>query len=473
MSESVFITGATGFIGKALLRRLVAAGTYSITALVRHVPEQKSNEPNWVIGDLLDCKTYKSSLRNIDVVIHLAATTGKASPYEHELTNVEGTRKLLEAAKTAGVQRFVHISTIAVTFPDQRWYPYARTKKRAETLVRESGIPSIILRPTIVLGEESPIWRSLSRVASRSIILMPDSGRVLVQPILVTDLVYGIEQTLSMRQFRGETLDLGGPSPLPFAEFMRAIHRGLKGKEPWLFPVPLLPFRAALGLLEPVARPILPITAGQLAVFANDSAVTPNWLHDTLKGRMRSLDEMIASIIVGTSGREFRVTKEIAPSRSSAPAGEPAHASTEHAVFTRYLTNEAPTEYVAEQYRMALAARGLAKDDDFSAFDRVTLNLARRGLLCVRLADAYCAIFRRHGALRRKLILLMAIVEHTAPYSDQFDRPIPRGVIGLATFLFLQGAQFALSLMVGAALLLPAHLLTLYRSTREGQGGIQ
>jgi len=472
MSESVFITGATGFIGKALIRRLIAAGTYSITALVRHVPEQKSNEPNWIVGDLLDSKTYQSSLRNFDAVIHLAATTGKASPYEHELTNVEGTRKLLEAAKTAGVQRFVYVSTVTVTFPDRRWHSYARTKKRAETLVRQSGIPSIILRPTIVLGEESPIWRSLSRIASRSIILMPNGGRVLVQPILVTDLVYGIEQALSKCQFQGEALDLGGPSPLPFAEFVRAIHRGLRGKEPWLFPVPLLPVRGVLGLLEPVARPVLPITAGQLALFAYNSAVTPNWLHDTLKGRMLSLEETIASIIVGTSGQESAVTKEITRS-SSAPTGEPSHRDMAYVVFTQYLTNQAPTEYIAKQYRMALAARGLAKDDDFSAFDRVTLNLARRGLVWTRFADAYCAIFRRHGALRRKLILLMAIVEHTPPYSDRFDRPIPRSVIGLVSFLFLQGIQFTLSLMVGAALLLPAHLLSLYRSTREGQEGIQ
>jgi nucleoside-diphosphate-sugar epimerase len=474
MSESVFITGATGFIGRALIRRLVAAGTYNITALARHVPELQPNEANWVVGDLLDSRTYQSSLRRVDTVIHLAARTGKASPHEHELINVEGTRKLLEAAKAAGVQRFVHMSTIAVTFPDQRWYPYAQTKKRAEALVRDSDIPSIILRPTIVLGEDSPIWRLLTRVANRHIILMPNGGRVLVQPILVTDLVYGIEQALSRRQFQGETLDLGGPSPLAFAEFVRVIHRCLRGKQPRLFPIPLLPFRAALGLLEPLARPVLPITAGQLAVFANDSSVTPNWLHDTLKGRMRSLEEAIDSVVVGASGQEFGATKEIVPFKSSsAPADELAHTGMEHAVFTRYLTSEAPTEYVGKQYRMALAARGLAKEDGFSAFDRVTLDLARRGPLCTRLADAYCAMFRRHGALRRKLILLMAIVEHTASYSERFDRPISRSAVGSAAFLFVQGVQFILSLMVGAVLLLPAHLLSLYRSSRESRGGSQ
>jgi hypothetical protein len=303
---------------------------------------------------------------------------------------------------------------------------------------------------------------------------MPGGGRVLVQPISATDLVYGIEQALSMRQFRGETLDLGGPSPLPFADFVRLIHRGLKGKEPWLFPVPLLPFRAALGLLEPVARSVLPITAGQLAVFANDSTVTPNWFHDILKNRMPSLKEAISSIVAGTSGQDFGVTKEIASFGSRAAiTGESAPSCKEHAVFTRYLTNKAPTEYVATQYRMALAARGLAKEACSSAFDRVTLTLARRGPLCARLADAYCTIFRRHGLLRQRLILLMAIVEHTAPYSERFDRSISRSAIGSAAFLFLQSVQFTLFLMVGAVLLLPAHLLSMYRSTRKARGSIQ
>src|SRR5262249_54912051 len=162
-----------------------------------------------------------------------------ASRHEHELTNVVGTRKLLDAAKIAGVNGFIYISSIAVKFSDQRWYPYAQTKKRAEALVQESPIPSIVLRPTIVLGKESPIWRTLSRFARLPIILAPNGGRTIVQPIYIADLVYGIEQALARRQFVGEALDLGGPTPLSFAQFLRSIHKGLKGKQPWLFPVPL------------------------------------------------------------------------------------------------------------------------------------------------------------------------------------------------------------------------------------------
>ena len=468
MRESVFITGATGFIGRALVRSLLATGKYDITALVRHAPDRKSDELKWLVGNLLDPVSYQSSLQDIRTVIHLAAATGSASRREHELINIEGTRKLLEAAKIAGVHAFIYISTIAVTFSDQRWYPYAQTKKKAEALVQESGIPSIVLRPTLVLGKDSPIWRALSRFASLPIILAPNGGRAIVQPIYISDLVYGIEQALAQRQFRGEALDLGGPASLSFAQFLRAIHKGLKGKQPWLFPVPLFPIRVALRLLEPVARPVLPITAGQLAVFANDSAVTPNWLQDLMSSRMRGLEATIDLIVSGASEELAASQQNAAAPASLPPLREPT--KSELVVFTRYLTNMVPTEYVGEQYRMALLAHNLARDADFSAFDRLTLNLARRGVLCTRFADAHCAIFRRHGAMRRRLILLMAILEHVAPYSDGFDRPIPRSIIGSCAGLLLQGVQFTLSFLMGAALLLPAQLVLLYWDVPRTKG---
>ena len=95
----------------------------------------------------------------------------------------------------------------------------------------------------------------------------------------------------------------------------------------------------------------------------------------------------------------------------------------ECAVFTRYLVGQPHTDYIHKQYEMAVLARDLANDAEFAAFDRRTLNFARRNVFFTRVTDAYCAIFHRHGVLRRKLILLLAILEHAAPTADRFDRP--------------------------------------------------
>ena len=94
-------------------------------------------------------------------MVHLAALTGRAAPEEYKRVNVDGTSVLLQACKAAKVRRFLHVSTIAAGYPDQRYYPYATTKAQAESLVRESGLDLAIVRPTLVLGEKSPIWNTL------------------------------------------------------------------------------------------------------------------------------------------------------------------------------------------------------------------------------------------------------------------------------------------------------------------------
>jgi hypothetical protein len=139
-------------------------------------------------------------------------------------------------------------------------------------------------------------------------------------------------------------------------------------------------------------------------------------------------------------------------------------------VFSRYLLSEAPTKYVRDQYCMAVAARGLAKDDNLSAFDRATLNLARRHALFTRFADAYCSIFHRHGVLRRKLVLLVAILEHTASSAGQFDKPKIRRPLSIGVNLLVQSAISGLSLVAGTLLLLPAALLSRKQTSPDCQG---
>jgi nucleoside-diphosphate-sugar epimerase len=280
---------------------LLATGVWQIRVLIRGPARggNVSSRLDIVAGELCDAETYKSGLKGVDTVIHLAALTGKAAPREFERTNFEGTKILLRACKAAGVRHFLHVSTIAAGYPDQRYYPYAQSKVRAEVLVRESEIRNTIIRPTIVIGSESQIWRTLSSIAKLPVIPLPNGGRVKLQPIDVADLVRGIEVVVSESRFDGEALDLGGPTPVSFVDFMCAIHQAYYGKEPRVISFPLAPLRSFLGLVEPVLRPILPVTAGQLAFFTNDSTVSPNWLHDMLKGRMHSVEETIATLASG------------------------------------------------------------------------------------------------------------------------------------------------------------------------------
>jgi hypothetical protein len=128
-------------------------------------------------------------------------------------------------------------------------------------------------------------------------------------------------------------------------------------------------------------------------------------------------------------------------------------------IFGRYLVSQRPTDYIRGQYELAVRVRNLANEAELAAFDRRTLGFACRCVFFTRVADAYCAIFHRHGVLRRKLILLLAILEHAPPTASRFDRPKNRGPVGVATNLLLLWVNFVLLLLLGIFLLSPYHFL--------------
>lgn len=457
MTETVFVTGAGGFIGQALLPLLLAAPDRRVRALYRRPPADDGAGAETVIGDLLEPAAWQGALHGVDTVIHLAALTGRAPPAAYEAANVAATRHLLDACRQAGVKRFLYVSTIAAGYADQSYYPYARTKVRAEELVRASGPDFAIVRPTLVLGGRSPIWETLSKIAGLPVIPLPQKGRpVAVQPVHVDDVARGLALVLEAGRFQGETFDLGGPDSMTFAAFLSEIHQAKSGKPAKIFAVPLTPIRLMLALMEPLLRPLMPVTAGQLAVFANDSTAAPNWLLDTLRDGMPTTEETIARLSGEPPGDGGAGPRD--PDR---PLTDDARRTLERecALFGRYLIGQQPSPYVTAQYVRAAAAHALSDDGAFPAFDRAVLGFARRNRLFARWADAYCAIFRRTGPLRRKLVALAAVLEHAAPSCEAFDRPAGRGPAAAVLGLLAHGAGFGVSLLAGTLVCLPLRLL--------------
>ena len=464
MPQQIFVTGASGFIGQTLLRRCAGSDDYSFTVLTRRpLPELAAKaDPRQVVGDLLDRDVYQPTLTGCDAVVHLAASTGRASPKDYQRVNVEGTRVLLEACKAAGVRRFLYVSTIAAGYPDQSHYPYAKTKAEAEALVRQSGLEFAIIRPTLVLGADSPIWNTLIKIAGLPVVPLFEGARpVRVQPIHADDVARGIALLLDSGRFEGELLELGGRSPLDFREFLELVQTALRGAPGRIVRIPLGPVRTLLAGMELVARPLMPVTAGQLAVFANDSVASGNWLLDQLRPGMASTEAMVARLVEARSGAPGRGRS--APPQT--PQRRPMTDSAERVLKTEcrslcaYLTGAPASHYVEEQYARAANRHGLGFDSEFSCFDRATLKLARSGRMFARWADAYCALFHRAGALRRKLVVLAAILEHVSPSSEAFDRVEPRSVAVTILSLAAYGFMSAVSLLLGAVILAPASVL--------------
>lgn len=282
MNRRLFVTGATGFVGRHLLSRLAAQDRdREMVALVRGEGGRAIPGPaplRVVVGDLRRPESYAAALDGVHTVIHVAATTGAASESDHFAVNAEGTRALAERAAAAGVRRFVLVSSIAVTFPDTRRYPYARSKQAAEQAVRRLGIGWIIVRPTIVLGRGSPVLAGLRRLAGLRIIPIFGPGTARVQPIDVDDLAILLTTILEAEALAGEIVELGGPEVLTIEELLQEIRRLERGARARTVHLPAGPIAGVAWLSERVGlRP--PVTAGQLCTFLADGIASRcTWL---------------------------------------------------------------------------------------------------------------------------------------------------------------------------------------------------
>ncbi len=428
---TIVVTGATGFVGARLVPLLVGRG-HRVLALSRR-PTPTNGNHETVVGDLTDPATYAAAVASADVVVHLAAATGKASAEAHWRTNVDGTRALLTVCPRGPGPRLLFVSSIAAGFPDVRYYPYARAKQAAEAAVRASGLPHLIVRPTAIFGPGSPVQAGLQALALAPVIPVVGRGRTMLQPIHVDDVATALADAVEADLFHGETIDLGGPEVCAIAELLHRIRAGTGRGAALTLRVPAGLVMTPLRLAESAGLGwALPVSAGQFSSFLYHGVATPHPWTDTRRAADRNIDAMVGTAPLDATAlvRECRV-------------------------FTQHLIGLAPTPYTGQVYAKAHTAS--ARFTAQSTLDAVLVALARRHWLVARVVDGYARLLSPNGLLRRKLILLLAILETSAPHYRQIDAPLAQGRAATMTALAVRGLLGGLGAAVGLAVLLPLH----------------
>lgn len=219
----VLVTGGTGFTGKALVRRLLDEG-HQVTALDYKEGLKTRELREWgakvVIGSVTDKGAVAECIEGVDVVQHLAAAFRELNVPEsyYDAVNVGGARTMLEAARQAGVKRFIYCSTCGVhgnidsppgdeDAPIQPADYYQRTKYLAEPLVKDyndtKGLPSVILRPAAIYGPGDPerFFMIFKRVASGRFPMFGD-GKTLYHPLYIDNLIDA--HILAMEEGKGD-----------------------------------------------------------------------------------------------------------------------------------------------------------------------------------------------------------------------------------------------------------------------------
>lgn len=173
MSKTVAMTGATGFVGTATIERLLEAG-WKVRALTRRdQPERRG--VTWVKGALDNLASLDQLCDGADAVLHIAGVVNAPDIAGFETGNVTGTANMIAAAKQAGINRFVHVSSLAAREPSLS--AYGASKAHAEKLVGTSMLDWTIIRPPGVYGPGDKDVYDMFRLATKGIALLPPRGR--------------------------------------------------------------------------------------------------------------------------------------------------------------------------------------------------------------------------------------------------------------------------------------------------------
>ncbi|MGZ5850550.1 MAG: hopanoid-associated sugar epimerase [Methyloceanibacter sp.] len=273
-NDLALVTGATGFVGSAVARALVAAG-FRVRALVRRGSARANLDGlgvEHVEGDMRDAQAVRAAAQGARYVFHVAADYRLWSPDPEEImcTNVEGTRIVMEAAASAGAERVVYTSSVATLKPLPGGKPadetrplseseaigaYKKSKIAAERLVEtmiKDGLPAVIVNPSAPIGPRdrrpTPTGRLIVEAASGRIPAFVDTGLNLVH---VDDVATG--HLLALRHGRiGECYILGGEN-MTLAELLGRI-AGLVGRTPPRTSLPRWPIYPIAFAAEAMAR---------------------------------------------------------------------------------------------------------------------------------------------------------------------------------------------------------------------------
>jgi uncharacterized protein YbjT (DUF2867 family) len=253
----LLLTGATGTIGRPLLRRLTAAGV-PVRCLVRD-PRRLGPERVRVqiaLGDLGDPFSFRHALRGVDTVVHLASVIRDQPNGSIEELDGVATWRLVRAAERAGAQRFVFFSTIAASTRSRA--RLMRAKAIAERAVIESSLEHTLFAPSLVYSPSDPFMTLLERMSLLPLMPISGDGRAAYQPIWADDVadcvIAALPGAAHGDEAVGASYELAGPETLTYQQIVECALESFRRRRR-ILRLPIRAVRPSLKLVELLAGP--------------------------------------------------------------------------------------------------------------------------------------------------------------------------------------------------------------------------
>ena len=252
----ILVTGATGFIGRVLVRQLTETGQ-QVRVLLRPSPKSprlpKGVPVEVAVVSLNDERGLRAALRGVDHIYHLASAAAQGRDGNLFTTDIEGTRTLAQVAARAEIERFIFLSHLGADRASA--FPVHKSKGIAEEHIRKSKVPHTIIRSSIVFGPEDGFTDALANILriSPGILPIPGDGRTLLQPLWVEDLVTCLIWTLQNPDTVNQTYEIGGGEYFTLRQILETLMEVTHTRR-LLMQMPLPYMRALFVLLDSFAR---------------------------------------------------------------------------------------------------------------------------------------------------------------------------------------------------------------------------
>ena len=274
----VTVFGGSGFIGRSVVRALAKRG-YRIRVAVRRPDLAYFLQPLGNVGQISFAQAnlrYRASVdaavADADHVVNCVGILHESGRNTFDAVQDFGARAIAEAARSAGAT-LTHVSAIGANAKSES--AYARSKGRAEASIRSIRPDAIILRPSIVFGQDDSFFNKFGRMA-QTLPFLPliGGGETKFQPVFVEDVAEAVARAVDGKLTPGAIYELGGPVVMTFRDCLETVLRVVDRKKP-LIPVPfaIASLIGSVASLVPFIAP--PLTADQVTLLKSDNIVSP------------------------------------------------------------------------------------------------------------------------------------------------------------------------------------------------------
>jgi NADH dehydrogenase len=306
----ILVTGASGYVGSHLVARLAAEGKK--VRILASNPDRMQREGRLrdfpvevAVGDVTKPETLSAAMDGIDTVIHLVAIAIEKGRGTYEEVNYQGTVNVVEAARAAGVKRFLNMCQMGAD--PEIPYRFLASKGKAQAYVAASGLAWTAFRPSVIWGPEDEFANTFARLIPLTPIIFPiiGDGKAAFQPVWIEDVVTAFVRALEDDSTVGHEYELGGPEVLTMEQIERRTFEAIGAKRIFInFPISLL--RIIVSLME-FALPAPPVTRSLLELLSVNNVPIENSVGKFLESPRAFTAENAAPYM-----RNFKVGETIA-----------------------------------------------------------------------------------------------------------------------------------------------------------------